>query len=543
MTVAQRQSHQLVTQPPPVRGLNTTTAIALMAPTDAMEMDNFVSTELGVQLREGWREYATGLGAEVRTIMSYDGSPINSTNSPISQSVLFAATDNGIYEIEGGGAMTLLDRVVTLSGALYAGRFSFIQFTTEAGNFLIACSETDGGFYFNGVIWTKMTSGTGNQPGTVAGVDPAKFVQVCAYKRRLMFVERGKTTAWILPLGSVAGAADDFDFGPMLRSGGMLLALVNWTQDAGDGIDDRLVVLGSSGDLLIYEGEDPTDALKFSNVGTWYIGQPPIGRRCFTSSGGNVYVLTVFGVVPVSQIVQGGLDNLNTSSTEFFQQLRKIQTVLNADFSALVNVVGWEIMYFPTKAMLHIARPQQVSNLFIQYGFQEHNLAWSKLLDIPATTFGRRLTEMYAGTVDGRVLRVHDGNSDGMKINGSGAYEIRGRVTPAFNYFGDPGVLKQALMMRVNFLSLAKPAYVVSVNTNFAVRPPEASPSPGQFSGALWDQSFWDQNYWAGAVVSFGEWRSVEGMGYSLAPSIYVASEQPCTIANFEFMLRNGGPM
>ena len=541
VAAAARRQHQLITQAPPVRGLNTVGAVAAMPPQDAVQMDNFISADLGVKLRDGWREYATGLGGELRTIMSYDGSPVLATISQIAQSVLFAATDDGIYEIEGGGDMSAEPAAIALSGATFAGRMSFVQITTDAGQFLIACSEVDGAFLFDGTAWMKMTSVGGPGPGVITGVDPGKFVQVCAWKKRLLFVERNSTVAWILPIGAVGGAAVQFDFGPLMRFGGMLLALINWTQDAGAGIDDRLVVLGSSGDLLVYEGTDPTSATNFRNVGTWYVGQPPVGRRCFTTIGGNIFVLTIFGVVPVTQIVQGGLDVLETAGTEYFQQLRKIQAALNNDFESMVYTLGWEIMYMPTKALLHIARPSLVANEHVQYVFEEHNLAWSRMLDIPGVIFGRRFDELFAGTEDGRVLRVHDGHSDGMLLDGSGAHEIRGTCTPAFSYMGDPGTLKQALMTRVNFVGNAEPGYVITMNINFALQAPGAAPTPGSFVGSLWNQSFWNQDFWVGAKGAFGEWRSVEGLGYSLAPSFYVASEQPCTIASIEHMLKIGG--
>lgn len=540
---AQSTVHQVVSRPAPSRGLNTTGEIAIMPPTDAVEMDNFISTDLGVQVRQGWRQFATGLPGVVRTVLSYDGATTQSTISPIVRSQLFAATDTGIFDIEGGGDMSAEEPLIALSGASEAGYMTMVQYTTDAGQFLIACSETDGAFLYDGAAWMKMSSTGGPGPGFITGADPSTFVQVCAWKKRLMFVQRGTTIAWILGPGLVGGAAEFFDFGPLFRFGGSLLALINWTMDAGDGIDDRLVVIGSSGDLVIYAGTDPTDATQFENVGTWFIGQPPVGRRFFTSSGGNIFVLTSFGVVPVAQIVQGGLDSLQLSGTEYFQQLGKIQTALNQDFSQSLNLVGWEIMYMPTRALLHIARPSLSSNEFVQYGYQEHNMAWCRLLDIPGITFYRRLDEVYAGTSDGKVLRVHDGYSDGMLLDGSGDHEIRGRITPAFDYFGNPSVLKQALMARVIFLGPTPPGYIVTINADFAIKTSGEVPGVGRYWGSLWDEAQWDDGFWAGARMSFSEWRCVEAIGYALTPTVYVASEQPTTIVSIEHMVKAGGPL
>lgn len=539
----QRMVHRVLAQAPPVRGLNTTGAAADMPPSDALEMDNFISNDLGVELRGGWREYATGLGHPVRTVMSYDGAPVNAMVSPISQSVLFAATDWGIYDIEGGGDFAGASPMIGLSQAFGAGRFSLVSFTTAGGKYLVACSETDGAFLFDGTVWMKMVLGGTAGPGHITGCDPALFVQVCVWKERLLFVERTSTRVWILPVGQVGGAVVVFDFGRMFRFGGALVGIVNWTQDAGQGIDDHLVVIGSSGDLLVYAGTDPTAADKFAVRGVWFIGQPVVGRRCFTTAGGNVFVLTVFGVVPVAQVVQGGLDTLQLTGTEYFQQLQKIQGALHDDFETLANSLGWEVMYLPNKALLIVSRPQVIQNEWVQYAFQEHNMAWSRLLDIPGTTFARRLGEAYAGTEDGRVLRILDGATDGMKLDGSGAYEVRGRVTPAFSYFGDPVAVKQALMSRVNFLSNADPGYIIKMNTDFSVQAPGQAPTPGHLVGSLWNQAMWNQDFWIGGKQAFGQWRSVEGMGFALSPTIYVASEQPCTIANIEHMVKAGGPL
>jgi hypothetical protein len=548
MRTPQRLVQQLVTVPPPSRGLNTTGEIADMAPTDAVEMDNLIANELGLTVRGGWREYATNIGGDdsrtIRTVMSYEGAPANAIASPLGSSVLFATVDDGIFDIEGGGDMAAVPAAIALSGGVNAGNMAWAQFTASGGaQYLIACSELDGGYLYDGVSWLKMTSIGAPGPGIITGVDPTDFVHVCVWKKRLMFTLRASAEVWCLPVGAVGGAATLFDFGPQLIHGGAVLGLANWTQDDGAGVDDRLVILGSSGDLIVYEGTDPTDATKFFNIGTWYIGQPPVGRRCFTTSGGNVYVLTQFGVIPVNQIVQGGLDNILTSDTDLLSQLRKLQDTLNQDFQTLLNTEGWELLAIPSLALLHIARPSQAVNEHIQYAFQQHSLSWSRMLDVPGVTFTRRLSEVYAGTADARVLRVFDGKTDGMLLDASGASEIRARVTPAFNYLGQPTIKKQLLMIRLNFLATASPAYSVRMNADFEIDPISSAPASGGTVGSLWDAAYWDTDFWVGSRSAFGEWRSVTGLGFALAPSIFISSEESTTLASIEYMFKTGGPL
>jgi hypothetical protein len=538
--------HTTQTVPPPTQGLNTTGAVADMPPADAIEMDNFIAQDLGLQMRLGWYEYATNIGGgsatTIRTILAYNGTPSTGVANPLTSSQLFAAIDTGIYYIEGGGNLIAATPAIALSGATNAGTLSWAQFTAAGGaQYLIACSETDGGFIFDGITWTKMVS-TGSGPGHISGVNPANFAQVCVWKRRLMFTLRASSQCWFLPVGVVGGAASLFDFGPQLINGGALVGLTNWTQDDGAGIDDRLVILGSSGDLVIYAGTDPASAADFSNVGVWYVGQPPVGRRSMTTSGGNVYVLTQFGVIPVNQIVQGGLDNILTSDTGLLVQLRKIQSQLNEDFQTLLNTDGWELLALPGLALLQITRPSVSVGENIQYVFQQHQTAWSRLLDVPGKTFARRLNEVYAGTNDGRVLRVFSGNVDGLKLDGTGATQINARVTPAFNYLGAPTVLKQALMIRLNFIAQAVPAWSMLMNVDFSVTALSGTPAASNPIGSLWDAAFWDVDRWAGGAAAYGEWRSVEGIGFALSPSIFVSSNAQTTLASIEYMVKPGGP-
>lgn len=538
--------YSTTTVPPPTQGLNTIGDIADMAPTDAVELDNWIAQDLGLQIRGGFYEYATNIGGNathpIRTVMAYNGTPSTASTNPLASSQLFAATDQGIYYIEGGGNLAATAPVMALSGTPNAGTFSWAMFTAGGGaQYLVACSETDGGYLYDGVTWIKMVS-TGTGPGHITGVNPAQFAQVCVWKRRLMFTLRASSAVWFLPVNVVGGAAALFDFGPQLINGGALVGLTNWTQDDGAGIDDRLCILGSAGDLVIYEGTDPASATAFNNVGVWYIGQPPVGRRSMTTSGGNVYILTQFGVIPVNQIVQGGLDNILTSDTSLLVQLRKLQSLLNVDFQTLLNTDGWELLQLPGLALLHIARPSASVGENIQYAFQQHQNAWCRLLDVPGKTYMRRLNEVYAGTADSRVLRVFSGNVDGLKLDGTGATQINARVTPAFNYLGAPTIQKQSLMVRLNFVAQAVPTWSMLMNVDFSVSTNSATPAATVSVGSLWDASFWDVDKWAGGAAAYGEWRSVEGLGFALAPSIFVTSNAPTTLASIEYMVKPGGP-
>jgi len=540
------KTHVTQTKPPPVGGIDTVNPRALMPPNNAVVLDNFISSEAGLAMREGWYEYATKVGGgidPIRTIMSFESSPETSLVSPLSVSELFASTDKGIYLIEGGADMTGEAPMLALSTVPNAGVFSFVQFVTEGGNYLIACSETDGAFIYDGLAWTKYSSTGGQGPGTINGADPTKFVYVTSYKKRLMFLTRANSLCWMFPVGQVGGTVTKFDFGPMLKHGGMPLMMVNWTQDSGEGTDDRLMVMGSAGDLAIYEGDDPTSATAFRCVGIWFIGQPPIGRRSITVAGGAPYALTSFGLISLGAIVNGGLENILTSNAEQLRQLRLLQQTLSQDFQTKLYSDGWEIRAIPSKSLLLITRPRTTIDEDVHYVFQLHTSAWSRLLDMPGSTFGTRLNEVYSATPTGRVLRVLDGYTDSKQLDGSGALHIRGRVIPAFDYFGSPDVIKQALMIRPTFLAAGPVSYTVSMNVDFEINTDQLTPIDQDVVGALWNQATWDKSHWAPDFKTSSEWRGVEGLGYALAPSLFVSSQTRCVLASIAYMMMPGGPL
>lgn len=531
-----------MTQPAPFLGLDTVSPLAQMDPNAAVQMDNFISQAGGVRLRTGWYEYATGLPSAIKTVFSWNGAPLNAVSPPSITSTLFCSTDEGIYEIPVAGDYSAAVPDVDLLGIQNAGRLSYVMFNTGFQNYLVVASEAGGVWIYDGTAWTKMVQGGAPGVGVIEGVNPDDFCFVMAWKERLWFIRQNSTEAWYLPIQSVGGTAEYVDFGPSFTHGGQLLALISWTQDAGKGLDDHLVVLSSAGDMAVFQGTDPSTVETFGMIGTWFIGQPPIGRRCFTETGGTPFILTERGLLSASDLVQGGLQTANTSNTAQSAGLRRIQNALQQDFSTLLNTDGWEVRNVRTESVM-ILRPQTTVDGYEQYLWTTHTMAWAILRDIPIRTFGSRLDAFYGGTEDGRVLRLFDGSTDGRKLDGSGETEIRGRVTPAFSYYGDVATVKHAVMARADFLAEVNPAYIIRIMADFTLRGDEGSPIAVPTIASRWDDAFWDQGNWAGGPVAFGEWRTVGVIGRALAPSLFVSASRPTVLVSVTLMGKPGGPL
>lgn len=537
-------SQEVKSIPAPVGGINASDNIANMPQTDAVSLINWVPDALGIKCRKGFREWAINFpgGRAVGSIFGY----INSTTLFPSGAFitdptampgnLFAATDAGIYNVTSQTNAPAL--VQALSGADNAGWFSTVQMAIPGGEFLLACSETDGYFTYDGTTWVKRVAGA--VAGQINGADPANFVQVATFKRRAWFVQRDTTRAWYLPVDSIAGTVQSFDFGPQFKRGGHLAYLANWTIDAGEGIDDFLVAVSSNGDVAIYKGTDPSNASTFSIVGTWFVGQIPVGRRAFGQYGGDLVLISAEGVYPISLITRGGAQFLSASGKEY---TAKIRPLIGPDLRSSFTSRGWQAFLHPSERLMVINVPNYGSVRNKQYAMSTTLNAWSQFDNIPIYCIGGTAGYAFAGTRDGRVLLLFNGFFDNVPFGASTGQGIAGSVVPAYSYFNSPARNTHFLMVRPTFLSADTPNYIVGVNVNFSVTTPTGAPSFATTTTSMWNTANWDAGVWGGAQRVFAEWTSVGAIGFSGSASLSTLCIGDTTLTSIDYMFTGGGPL
>ena len=279
----------------PYKGLNAKAPLSVMEPGFALSLSNLFCEPGGLRSRKGYTELAKNIPGSVAipTILSYF--PKDAATASV-----YAAKDGKLYDVTGGGSGPWTEE----SGVVGATDWwTGINFQNIAGSFLCACNAGGGYVIFNGTTWTTPVAGT--DPGEIDGVDPADLVFIMEFKKRIWFIEKDSTNAWFLPTGQITGTASQFDFGEQFKHGGKLVAIVNWTIDGGEGLDDYLVAVSSEGDVVVYKGTDPTDAATFEKRGSWYVGTLPSGHRQVTQNGGDVYILSQSGLVPLSRLLEG----------------------------------------------------------------------------------------------------------------------------------------------------------------------------------------------------------------------------------------------
>lgn len=382
--------------PAPVGGMNSVSPGTQMPESDCIYAYNLIASELGLVSRTGWREYVTGLtgsvDSRVRTTIPFHGST-GSANK------LFATTDTGIWDVTSSTDSPTQAHAFTTYGG-DAGWGVAAAVVTSAGHFLLYADEVNGLHYYSEStgLWAAYTTGSGT--GQVTGVDPASVVSVTVWKNRVWLTERGTAKAYYLDAGAIFGTATAFNFGGRLAHGGYLVGLFNWSTDGGSGLDTALVGIGSGGDVVIYIGTDPASATTFALKGVWFVGAVPAGRNIATDFGGDLFILSSLGLMPLSRLIVGGaVEDGRQYATA------KISNLFSSLVRAGRSVRGWAVHTHPTDSALLIFVPVPGETATIQLAMSTTSRGWSRYRDIPMLSAAVWDGQLYFGTDDGRVCR------------------------------------------------------------------------------------------------------------------------------------------
>jgi hypothetical protein len=512
---------------------------------DAVELINWIPDVGGLKSRKGFKEWAIDFPSDnaVQAVFPYYAPsttfPAGTfTSAPTTMpGKLYAATKAAIYEIT--SATNTPTSVLALSGTDNAGWIQTALMTNSAGSYLMCCSEDDGYIRYDGTTWAAVTMGAG--AGQVSGVNPNTFVQVLIWKKRAWFVERNTTRAWYLPTESIAGAAVSFDFGAVLRSGGHLSFLASWTIDAGEGIDDILVAVGSNGDVALYKGTDPSSPSTFSLQGVWNVGQIPVGRRAYTQYGGDLIIASADGIFPLSFVTRGGAAALQASSKEYSSKIRaRIGPALKNTFTTR----GWDMLVHPGERLMLINVPYTGPYKNVQYAMNTTLNSWCQLQDIPTYCYGTTGGYVFAGTTDGRVLLLFQGDYDAVEYGATTGYPIYGTVQQAFNTFKSPALTKLFHLVRPQFLADLAPTYIVNMGVDYervalTEYPPTPTGSLARFGTGVFGTALWGTS--SGSYS--GDWVGSPGVGVSGSVALNTACIGEATLTAIDYAFETGGPM
>ena len=488
---AAAQTAQLQVIPAPVGGLNYRDSIAAMSPLDALALTNFIPKQQGVELRRGWKVHAEPAEG-VTTAESVFG---YKAPNPADDKV-FMATDGAIYDVT-DGTMTIIEATTGSTN----NDWWVTQFSTPADNFLLAVSPGAG-------YWTYSTdTGWIDRTASTVGL-PINVRTVAVWKQRVWFTCEGDQNVYYMAtVDAITGAATSFAMGSTLRNGGSISALINGTLDAGFSIDDFLVVVGTEGDVGVWQGTDPTSADTFNLKGVWYVGPVPKYGTYFTPFGGDVMIVSELGLVPMSKLLNG-----QYTEDQQIGPASKIQSVFAPLVRKLRNEKFFNVFVVPSSDVLVIKLPND-GGTYRQFAMNVITGAWCEFVGMPMRCAGVIGGTLYFGTSDGYVCLGLYGDKDGADAIGVGGNYIEGDVQTSFQAFNTPAQLKKFGMVRPSFIALASPSIKLQINTQFQFSTVGGSPYFSQDSGAVWDEGLWNSSTWVGNNT-YQAWAGTTGLGY-----------------------------
>ena len=485
------QTAQISVIPAPTGGLNFRDPISAMSPLDALVLTNLIPKQQGVELRKGWQATTDAIEGAVAIESVFGYTAPNPNDNKV-----FVAADGNIYDVTDG----TYTPVVTATGST-DDEWWTTQFSTPADTFLLAVSPGAG-------YWTYSTgSGWVDRTATTTGL-PTNVRTVAVWKQRVWFTAEGDANVYYLDdVDVITGGCTSFAMGSTLRNGGYCSALINWTMDAGFSIDDYLIIVGTEGDIGVWQGTDPTSPDTFSLKGVWYVGPVPRHGRYFTPFGGDVMIVSELGLVPMSKLVNG-----QYSEDQQIGPASKIQSVFAPLVRKQIDQKYFNVFVVPSSDVLVIKMPADAGT-YRQFAMNVTTGAWCQFTGMPMRSAAVIGGQCWFGTSDGFTCLGLFGNKDGADKLGAGGNPIEGEVQTSFQNFNTPAQLKKFGMARPIFIATAAPAVKLVVNTQFQFNTVGGSPYFFQDESGIWDFSVWNGANWVGQNT-YQAWYGTTGLGY-----------------------------
>lgn len=491
---------QVVSIEPPTAGLNARDSVDGLQPNEALVLENWVPDVGYMRSRGGSAVGADlGSGAPVETLISFEAGP---------DTRLLAVSDLTLYDLTDAANIQTL----TPETALTANRLQYAIFTDLNGN--QRCILT--GDYLTGTVPQEFNAGAGTVTDlavTGTGLTPSNLFSPLVFKGRLMYADRTKLSLWYAQAGSLAGELTEFPLGSVFQRGGEIRHLFTWSKDTGAGMDDLLGIMTTTGEVLIYQGDDPDDALGWELVQRYNLPRPidaDIERM-----GAETFYASEDGYVNLSQAIAEGVVN------DYGLFSGKISRLVKDAVARYKNNRGWRLLFYPRGSLFLANVPIQENRNHIQHVMNTRNGAWTTFKGWNACCLVVHEGQLLFGRNDGRVILADRGVSDlGDRIECV--------CITAYTGLGDPSRKKQATAMTILTNHKVPKAFNLDALADFADTrrlPPiryVAEKRRGQ-----WNVSKWDQDYWATDDRQVGgTWyrRPVRADGYNIAFVVRQAS-------------------
>jgi len=532
------QRSKVVRYTAPIKGIDTRVSISLNDPYHCLYTYNLIPYDYGLRVRQGYREIAVGL-EDVNSVGVHTIIPFEGVIEDGAQDRLFAVTNEGIWDVT---TPAVVLKTTFANQAPEAGYGVYTHYVDGAGDDILYYADSRNGLYEYdpvGDTWAQAT----NIDGPVIG--DINFI--VSHKQRLWMCEERSQKAWYLPVGSNSGVATEFFFASKFKHGGALVGLYNWSIDGGDGIDDYLVAVSRSGDVLPFRGDDPSSSVTWSLVGTYFIGKIPAGPNFATEHGGELFLLSSYGIVSMNDLLKGVSTPYSFTDDSSQNVASKISGWLRDRLLRTIDQVGWSIRVAPSDGSLIINSVNEPGREQLQFVYNIATSAWGQWRDVPMSSFDSYDGFIAFGDKDNRVLFM-DVNTDNVQItppldrlNGDG---VRFSVLTGYQGLEMNGVYKRVKLIRPDFVAKGQiPAFRCQARYDYdltEITPPISQiDSSGEWDSSTWDMALWGDDSFKGSSGLVGSW----GYGRYVAIAMSGESRTDTRFVGWDVMFDAGGAL
>lgn len=471
-----------MTIPAPTRGIVDSENLAFTRPGSAVICDNWVPTMRGVKLRGGCIKWCT-LPERVPVVSAFEYQSANEQR-------MFAGTATNLYDVTAATA-------IVIKAGQTSGNYVAAQLSNAADNHMIVANATgDDLLRYDGLTWETLSSGyvpAAGKPTNIVGPPGATAVAqnltyVWKYRNRLYFIEGGTMNAWFLPTNAVGGELKMIPLSGAASRGGKLLFGAVWSLDAGDGTDDKCCFFTDQGEVLIFTGSDPTSITNWRQEGRYQLA-PPMGMNAHMQVGGELLVMTVDGIVPLSQAVSKDRSQLDMALVT--RDIRRMWR----DEVALKRHLPWTMRNWEEYGGIFVTWPGGTPGNRYCGVINSATGAWCRFVGWDATCFVKMRKDLFFGTQDGVIMQAdRTGYDDGVPYVAT--------LVTGWGALGQRLAQTTWLQARCTFEAGTREVFtpqvtaVVDYDVLLPTPPPvgqDLTPLEDVWDQGLWDQAKWDQ--------------------------------------------------
>ncbi len=397
-----------------------------------------------------------------------------------------------------------------------------------------------------GDVATFLDNGSLTPSGALPGANTTgptanSLYGVTNFKGRAFYWQFRSTSVWYAAAGSFQGMLTELPLGNVSQRGGYIVQVITWTRDSGDGVDDYCAFIFNTGETLIYQGDDPSNSLRWSMVGRYALG-PPVGVRGHARYASTEIIITADGFVGLDEAIQNARSEvIDTFGGKIVSAAKKAAQVYKTFY-------GWSATYYPAGNLFLVNIPQS-DTASEQYVKNTNTGSWCRFRGWNARCFAVNDERLYYGTADGKIFLADVTSRDGdRQAYSDGGNPIQYECLTAYQKFGSPGLKTQLTSARVITNVFDRRALSLNAFADYRTKPLPPVDTPVEQVQGQWDVSNWDEDYWAGDdndASSFSArpvFRPITAFGFATAMSIrYRSIVQNIVWYSTTFVYNQGG--